>query len=157
MTHSPQSRSTGGGVFLTLLACLVAGVVIEFLRNFNDWRLGFSPPIWEIAVGWIGFSGFAAIAAAGFILGGVGFYSAHIRTNRPHSYTAKEQLIVVKHRAALSLIGAGILATFGGFILWLYGQLGPEFRAYVGLARFTAFLGAATVIGAFTYARKDHD
>lgn len=157
MTHSPPTRSPGAAVFLTLLACLVVGVVIEALRNWTDWRLGFSPPIWEIAVGWIGFSAFAAIAATGFILGGVGFYSAHVRTNRPHSFGAKEDLIRVKRNAAVSMIGAGLLATFGGFILWIYGDLGPEFTAFVGLARLTMFLGLLTVIGAFMYAKKEHD
>lgn len=142
---------------LTLVACLVAGALIEVLRNWADWQLGFSAPVWEIVVGWIGSSALSAIAASGLILGGVGFYSVHVRTNKAHSYEAKERLIEVKHKAALSLIGAGMLAVFGGLMLWLSGNLGPEFQPYGGLARLTTFLGMALAIGGYFYADKQHD
>ncbi|MEX2587232.1 MAG: hypothetical protein WD602_04465 [Actinomycetota bacterium] len=151
------ARATGSAVFLTLMVCLAAGAVIETLRNWSDWRLGFSPPVWEIAVGWVGFSALSAIAACGFILGGVGFYSAHVRTNRAHSYAAKERLIEVKYKAALALIGAGMLAVFGGLVLWIYGNMGPEFEAYVGLARMATLLGLAAGAGAYFYANQEHD
>lgn len=152
-----QLRSSGGGVFATLLGCLVAGAVIEVLRNWADWQLGFSAPIWEVIVGWIGSSALSAVAASGLILGGLGFYSVHVRTNRAHSYEAKERLIEVKQTVALSLIGAGMLAAFGGLVLWLSGNLGPEFRPYAGLARLTTFFGLALAVGAYFYANKEHD
>lgn len=150
------SRPSSSGVFVTLLVCLFAGAVIELLRNWSDWRLGFRPPIWEIAVGWVGFSAFAAMAASGLILAGVGLYSAHVRTNRAHSYSAKERLIQVKARAALSLIGAAMLAVFGGLVLWVAGRMGPEFQAYGGLARLATFGGLIIGVSAYLYANKEH-
>ncbi len=152
-----QQRSSGSAVFATLLVCLVVGAAIEVLRNWADWQLGFSAPAWEVVVGWIGSSALSAVAASGLILGGLGFYSVHVRTNRVHSFDAKERLIEVKKTTALSLIGAGMLAFFGGLVVWLSGNLGPEFRPYAGLARLTTFFGLALAVGAYFYANKEHD
>ncbi|CAN5886878.1 hypothetical protein BH23ACT12_BH23ACT12_12230 [soil metagenome] len=41
--------------------------------------------------------------------------------------------------------------------MWVFSRIGPEFEAYAGFARFTAFVGVAAVAASVFYLKKDPD
>lgn len=155
---TPAEPSVGtGGVVGAVGIGLGVGLLWELLLIQSDWRLGFSPPIWEIVVGWLGFSAFSAFVMMVFILAGVAFYSTTSLARNPQSWDARQAVAQTKLRAAGFILGAGGLAVFGGLVMWVAGKTGPEFADYSGFARFTAFIGLVAIVGSLFYLKKDPD
>lgn len=156
--HPPAEDAGGAGEIVGAVAGgLGLGMAWELLVIQTDWRLGFSPPVWEIVVGWLGFSAFIAFAMMIFTVAAVAFYATSKMVRNPQSWDARQSVLRAKRRAAAFVVGAGGLAVIGGLVIWGAGKIGPEFEGYVGFARFTIFLGIAGTAAAVFYLRKDPD
>jgi hypothetical protein len=148
---TPTGREVGSGPIVGGLALgLVVGLLWELLLIQTDWRLGFSPPVWEIVVGWIGLSAFSAFVMLVFGFAALAIYSTNTMARNPQSWDARV-------RAAAYTIGLGGLMAFGGAVMWAFSRTGPEFEEYGGFARFTAFMGVIAVLIAVVYVKKDPD
>lgn len=146
-----------GGIVGGVALGLVAGLAWELLSIQTDWRLGFSPPVWEIVVGWLGFSAFSAFVMIVFTLAAVAVYWTSSIARNPQSWDARQAVARARQRAASFVLGAGGLAVIGGVVMWAAGRTGPEFEAYAGFARFTAIVGVVTVVGSVLYLKRDPD
>jgi hypothetical protein len=152
----PSGRDGGSGEIIGGMALgLILGLAWELLSIWTDWRLGFSPPVWEIVVGWIGFSAFSAFVILVVILAALAFYSTSTQARNPQSYDAKQSVRRARGRAASFAIGLGGLMAFGGAVMWAFSKTGPEFAAYSGFSRFTTVIGAAVTFAAVLYIKKD--
>jgi hypothetical protein len=155
---TPTGKEVGGGPIVGGLALgLVLGLLWELLLIQTDWRLGFSPPVWEIVVGWIGLSAFSAFVILVFGFAGLAIYSTNTMARNPQSWDARQAVADARVRAAAFTIGLGGLMAFGGAVMWAFSRTGPEFEEYGGFARFTAFMGVIAVLAAVVYVKKDPD
>lgn len=155
---APPGREGGAGEVVGGVALgLIVGLLWELLLIQTDWRLGFSPPVWEIVVGWIGLSAFSAFVVAVFTLAGLAFYSTNSQAKYPQSWEAKQDVFRARRRAATFIIGLAGLMVFGGTVMWVFSRIGPEFEAYGGFARFTAVVGVFAVAASVLYLKKDPD
>ncbi|CAN5886922.1 hypothetical protein BH23ACT12_BH23ACT12_12240 [soil metagenome] len=112
---APPGREGGAGEVVGGLALgLMLGLLWELLLIQTDWRLGFSPPVWEIVVGWIGLSAFSAFVVMVFTLAGLAFYSTNTVAKNSQSWDAKQGVFRARRRAATFIIGLGGLMAFGG-------------------------------------------
>jgi hypothetical protein len=155
---TPTGKEVGGGPIVGGLALgLVLGLLWELLLIQTDWRLGFSPPVWEIVVGWIGLSAFSAFVILVFGFAGLASDSTTTMARTPQSWDARQAVADARVRAAAFTIGLGGLMAFGGAVMWAFSRTGPEFEEYGGFARFTAFMGVIAVLAAVVYVKKDPD
>lgn len=152
----PEERTIETGPIVAGLALgLLAGLLWELLLIQTDWRLGFSPPVWEIVVGWLGFSAFAAFLLIVVAIAAVAIFGTNTMARNPESWDARQEVFRARRRVAAFVIGLGFVAVFGGVVMWTSAQLGPEFDPYAGFARFTALIGGAAAVAAFFYLKKD--
>ena len=127
----PDREEVGGGPIVGGLALgLVLGLLWELLFIQTDWRLGFSPPVWEIVVGWIGLSAFSAFVILVFGFAGLAIYSTNTMARNPQSWDARQAVADARVRAAAFTIGLGGLMAFGGAVMWAFSRTGPEFDEY---------------------------
>lgn len=152
---SPGSARGTGGVVASVALGLAIGLAWQLLLIQTDWRLGFSPPVWEIVVGWLGFSGFTALIMVVFIMAGIAFYSTNTVARNPQSWDARQSVFETKRRAAGYILGSGGLMVVGTGVMWVASTMGPEFASYRSLARFTMVLGIVTAAGAYFYLKRD--
>ena len=156
LDYAPDERPVGvvgpliGGVALSL----AAGLAWELLAIQTDWRLGFSPPVWEIVVAWLSFSAVSGFLLMVLALAATAFYATKVYARNPQSWDARQSVGRAKRKVAALLIGAGGVAAFGGIVTWIASRMGPEFEAYGGFARFIAFMGIVAVVGAVLYLKR---
>lgn len=155
MDYLPEERSESGPLVAAVALGLAIGLAWELLAIQSEWRLGFSPPVWEIVVGWLGFSAFSAFILIVVALAVVALYSTSVAARSPQSWDARQSVFRMRRRVAAFVIGAGGVAAFGGIVMWAAARMGPEFEAYRGFARFTAFIGAAAAVAAFLFLKRD--
>lgn len=152
---APTERSGGAGEIVAGVAIgLLVGLLWELLTISTDWRLGFSPPVWEIVVGWIGLSAFSAFVLSVVAVAGLLLYSYNKITRNPQSYDARKDVFRARTKVAAFNIGLGVLMAFGGVVLWVFSRTGPEFDEYSGLARFGVFAGVLAGVAAYFYLKK---
>lgn len=152
---APVERSGGAGEIIAGVAAgLLLGLLWELLSISTDWRLGFSPPVWEIVVGWIGRSAFSAFVLSVFSVAALLLYSYNTITQNPQSYEARKDVFRARTRAAAFNIGLGVLMAFGGLTIWVFSRTGPEFDEFSGLARFGTFAGVVAGVAAYFYLKK---
>ncbi|HEX2053114.1 MAG TPA: hypothetical protein VHJ78_05220 [Actinomycetota bacterium] len=158
MEYRPEQPPAETGPILGAVALgLALGLLWELLMVQSNWRLGFRPPVWEVVVGWLGFSAFISFVLSVFAFAAGAIYSTNVVARNPESWDARESMFRVRRRVAAFVIGSGGLAAFGGVVMWGASRMGPEFDTYRGFARFTAFMGAAAAVGAYMYLKRALD
>lgn len=158
MSYRYEEPSEGGGPVMAAVAfSLLVGLVWQLILIQDEWRLGFRAPVWEIVVGWLGFSAFAAFMMMVAALAFGAFQATGVAARSPESWDARQSVSRTKRRVAAFIVGTGGVAAFGGILMWLSGRMGPEFEAYAGWARFTAFVGVVAVALTIFYLRRGMD
>ena len=153
---APAERELATGPVVGGVASgLLIGLAWELLSIQTDWRLGFSPPVWEIVVGWIGLSSISAFAILVITLSGLALYSTNTVARNPQSYDARQAVAAARVRAAAFAVGLGGLMVFGGVTLWVFSGNGPVFAGYRDFAKFTTVVGILAIAGAIFYLKKD--
>lgn len=153
--ESPGGNEMGTGPLVMGVAIsLGIGLAWELLTISTDLRLGFSPPAWEMVVGWVAFSAFTAFVLLVVTLAVMTLYATRTVARNPQSYDARQDVARARDRAATFIVGLGGLMAFGGAVVWVVSKRGPEFAAYDGFSRFTTVIGIFAVLGAMVYLRR---